>query len=240
MAETVRLPLFDLPRVMRAYSAVATAAADEDNWECVVELTSHVFDEMTRAVHYLLANIPVAILNAGLEPSNDRSCYDAIVYVDASASGFGAYVALKDGIVWEVKGGWNSVIEHSAHAEPRAASTVLQWLRARLPQHRHVAVVTDHQPMATAQRRWYNRHGGFSGAWPLNTFFAALYHDHDDARRDVFYSPGEQNVADALSRSNRIGDGVRAVPAPSSIQLPSLATFWHPHAQRPDRPLWMV
>jgi hypothetical protein len=105
---------------------------------------------------------------------------------------------------------------------------------------RDIAIVADHEPMATAQRRWYNHHSGFSGAWPLNNFFTAFYATAPQgARRDVFYVPGENNLADSLSRSNRVGDHLRARRI-ENIVLPGLEMLTHPFAKATERPDWQV
>ena len=211
MAWTVRFSLYKMPRLMRAYSAIASAATDERSWDAPVFLAPPVFDELVAVADVLLRNTPVPIPPASAQPSTDTMAYDAIIYVDASASGYGAFVALRDDRIYEVRGGWSALMPHSAHAEPLAARVVLDWLYATHPGTANVAVVSDHQPMATAQRRWFNHHGGFSGAWPLNAFFGTLYEGAPPGSfREVFYVPGEANVADAISRSNRVGDGLRS------------------------------
>ena len=123
---------------------------------------------------------------------------------------------------------------------PNHVLLVWQWLRQNHPHAIDIAIVSDHEPMATAQRRWFNHHGGFSGAWPLNDFFWELYaYAPAGARRDVFYCPGELNVADGISRSNRLCDKPTTKVA-NGIVLPSLDTFWHPYTTRPTRPQYHV
>jgi hypothetical protein len=224
----------------RAHSAISSAAADENNWDAPVTLMPPVVDEIMNMTRHLMQNDPIIISPASKSPSTENNDYEALIYVDASSSGYGAYVALRGGTIFQVQGGWSGVVKHSAHAEPRAARTVLNWLNRTHPGIRHVAVITDHLPMASAQRRWHNHNSGFSSAWPLNDFFATLYsgaYPHD--RREVYFVSGEQNIADALSRSNRIGDGLRAAVV-SNIALDGLSCFWHPYANAPERPAWQT
>jgi len=113
-------------RLMRAYSAIAAAATDERSWEA-----------------------PASVRRARGGCGRALVAYDAIIYVDVSASGYGAFVAFRDGRIFEVRGGWSALMPHSAHAEPLAARVVLDWLYATHPGTANVAVVSDHQPMAT-------------------------------------------------------------------------------------------
>ena len=100
-----------------------------------------------------------------------------------------------------------------------------------------VAVVTDHQAMATAQRRHSSGFGGFSSAFGLNEFFLRFQAMAPHLRRDVFFVAGVRNPADGPSRANRIRDGLSAVEV--ATQLPALATCWHPHLLPERRERWM-
>ena len=235
MMGTVSQSLNSIPRTMRAHSAISRAALSEENWEATVKIAQPVLDELSSVCAFLTANQPALIGPESAAPTADPSAYDAIVYVDASASGYGFYVRLKDGPIYEVHGGWHSIQCHSAHSEPRAARLALQWLRENHPHAVNIAVVSDHEPMTTAQRRWHNHHGGFSGAWPLNDFFWALYANvPPNARRDVFYCPGETNIADGISRANRIGERLTAKIV-HGITLPSLHHVHNPYMSLPER-----
>ena len=118
--------------------------------------------EMDSTIQFLLRNEPTGIDEPASAPSCRAEDYDAIIYVDASANGYGAFVALANGNIVEVRGGWHSVMHHSAHSERRAAKVVLDWIRSAHPEVMNIAVVTDHEPIARAQRRWHIKHGGFS------------------------------------------------------------------------------
>jgi hypothetical protein len=48
--------------------------------------------------------------------------------------------------------------------------------------------------------------GGFSKSYFLNAFFQNLYSDNLD--HQVLYIPGDENPADAASRSNNVGDPI--------------------------------
>jgi len=243
MTGTVDMPLFTLPRTLRAYSAIASAAADAEGWEGAVTIAQPVVDELLSTIQTLLKNDTRQIGPPPQPPPGDARDYDAVIFVDASASGYGAYAALgQDRMrrIFELRGGWSAVTPHSAHAEPRAAQVLLEWVKEAFPESKSIALVVDHQPMATAQRRNFTRHGGFSGAWPLNQFFRALYEGATDgAHREVFFCEGTSNIADAISRSNRIGDGLRVREA-FGVTLPNLDACTHPYAGGPDRLWWKV
>ena len=94
---------------------------------------------------------------------------------------------------------------HSAHAEPKAATEVLRYLKQRnaITATSHVAIITDHRAMVSGQRQYRSGYKGFSTSGPLNEFFSELY-DNTLTRRDVFYVEGELNPADGPSREVRM------------------------------------
>ena len=231
------LSLAGLPRLMRAYSTMCAQATVAEAWDAPARLSAGPVDELRDIVCVLLRNDEHRVVEIA-PPSTDAAHYDAVVFVDASAFGFGAFVAARGSPLIRLSAGWNAPMRHSAHAEPRAAAAVLRWMRDNLSA-RSVAVVTDHQPMASAQRHWRTANGGWSSSWPLNDFMRELYEGADGARRDVFHIAGVDNIADGPSRSV-------ALCAPLDVRhvddfvLPGLAACWHPFAGEEPRPSFFV
>jgi hypothetical protein len=55
----------------------------------------------------------------------------------------------------------------------------------------------------------------------------------------TFYIPGDENPADAASRSNKVGDPISVTIRPDTI-FPSLASLFHPFATAETRPWWIA
>eukprot|EP00796_Vickermania_ingenoplastis_P003983 gene3983-gene2525 len=125
------------------------------------------------------------------QPTYGDAGYDYIVVTDAPFAGWRAYVLrTRDDVVigyqqkWEKEdrrinapyapikqayGFFNA--QHSAHAEPRAVELVLrQIMREDEPRGAKVAVITDHEAIAHAQRRSNGFGGIFRGHAPNKLF----------------------------------------------------------------------
>eukprot|EP00796_Vickermania_ingenoplastis_P007805 gene7805-biopygen5234 len=92
--------------------------------------------------------------------------------------------------------------KYSAHAEPRAVHILLQQLvKEGLPDGAKVAVVTDHFPIAHAQKR-LNGYGGIGRGYALNRLYEYTYDLLFTRKINVvfFYLTGRLNPADQLSR----------------------------------------
>ena len=122
---------------------------------------------------------------------------------------------------------------HSTQAEPLAATEVLRWLHGHGL--RRVAVISDHIALALGQQRPISGNGGFSKAFRLNEFFRVAHAPGNTTH--IFFVAGERNPADALSRSNRLGDGQSAVRSDDRV-FPGLGGFHHPYAEAKARPWW--
>ena len=220
---------FHLLRLHRKVSAM------RGKWDAPYQITQKEMESVGMIVGRLLLNKPIRPTIKPL-PGNDLSDYEAVAIMDASATGFGAWV-LWQGRTFELRSGWKNHNFHSAHAEPTAGKEVAQWIRARC--RGRIAVVTDHIAMALSQRRPISGNGGFSTAYHLNEFFCALYGEDGNLDADVFYVEGQKNVTDGASRSNRIGDPLK-VTILNDVTFPPLAAFWHPYRELPKRPWWNV
>jgi len=148
-------------------------------------------------------------------PEEDESRYDAILFVDASAEGWGAVTRNKSGETVELREGWSSMNPFSARAEPEACRRALHWIK-RMWGARTIAVATDHQPIVLKQKRNQNGTGGFSGSFFLNRLFA----EHPEGIQ-YFHVPGERNVADRPSRMTRVGMPLHEYTV--KTELPSFA-----------------
>jgi hypothetical protein len=196
MAHTIDIDLSNYHTLLRAYGRFI---ADATGWDDPFAITSdEVRAQLQDLVELLLGNAPVA-LPVLQPPSRSLEDYDAAIEVDASGSAWAAIVRFRDGRTFTLQQRWASSVGHSAHAEPSAAMRAVQWTRRFLGSDAHVALVTDHRALATAQRRWHSNFGGFSSTgYHLNEFFRELYRGGGG---QVFYVEGVSNQADALSRS---------------------------------------
>ena len=240
MAHTINVGLWQFFKLLRCYARVCSPSSTEYGdvlWDEPMALVPAVHSCLTQAVEIILMNRAVPIRPL-LPPSRFAEDYDTIIIVDAAAAGWGAYV--KQGATTKLLiQGWSSRQLHSAHAEPRAATAVLQWLKTQKPLG-HIALVTDHSAMPMGQRRWWSGYCGFSPAHPLNELFLALYGSDDLSayRRDIFFVEGEKNPADGPSRRALIGQPLTISEA--DIVFPDLSAFTHPYMQRPERKSWQV
>jgi hypothetical protein len=216
--------------MLRLHSSVA---ASPHQWDDRIKLSVTDISTIGTAITAVLKNQPATPIPIAL-PSVNHSDYAATIIVDASRTGFGALV-LTQGHVLEVKGGFYKEKPHSAHAEPLAASLMLDWARSKVKG--PFAIVTDHIALAQGQRRPVSGKGGFSKSYFLNAFFQNLY--SDNLNHQVFYIPGDENPADAASRSNKVGDPISVTIRPDTI-FPSLANLFHPFATAETRPWWIA
>lgn len=233
MANTLNVSLREHWDVLRLFSRVAQQVG---SWDMQLPVTPRVLDVLTPLYTVLAANQPV-VPHCPPLPSLVDDDYAAVAIVDASGTGYGAYVRFTDGRIFEVMGGWHGHLRHSAWAEPIGGLKIVEWLRGRLPRGARIAVVTDHGAMCHGQLRPGSATGGFSLAYHLNSFFRALYSFSPDAA--VFYVEGPENIADAPSRAARLGSP-QIVKEVFHMQFPPLAAFFHPFLQPRARPWWCV
>ena len=236
MANTLGIRISSCFELIRAHSVAASRAAST-GWDAPMRITAALSATLFRFAQPLLENAPVSPVAAEI-PSFDVNAYDAIIICDACETGFGAFVWV-NGAVHEVCGGWRCTIPHSAWSEPLGAIELIKWVRrmSSKGQKAHIAIVTDHTPMVLAQRRPVSGNAAFSKAFHLNGFLECLY--GGDPRAQIFYCPGEQNPADAPSRSNLIGDPLRH-RVRTDVVFPSLRTFHHPFPSAVSRQWWNV
>lgn len=225
MAHTVNVRICDYFRLMRAYSAIIQGLT---RWDDAVEyIAPEPLAELRSLLGVLCAN-PAVELPALRPPSFADNDYDAVIVVDASGAGWGAYVRFAaSGSIAMLQQRWSGHIAHSAHAEPSAALNAVRWtleqLRTRTPR---IALVTDHVALAAGQRRWSSAFCGFGRSFPINEFYRVLYAAAPDSQ--IFFVDGISNIADAPSRNLPAHFGFSANAA--DIVFPRLAGFSHPYA----------
>ena len=238
MSETINIPLRDpaMFTILRAYCAITSAPTP---WSSPIEISVGVRTALRAISARIIAN-PKTPIWEHPRPSTNANDYDTIIYVDACKTGFAAYAvhsipqSQHRSETLLIRACWPSTgFVHSAHAEPKAATEVLRYLKQRnaITATSHVAIITDHRAMVSGQRQYRSGYKGFSTSGPLNEFFSELY-DNTLTRRDVFYVEGELNPADGPSREVRMVQYIVATPV--EINLPTLNTFWHPQLNTPE------
>ena len=232
LAHTLQIPLCKHYELLRLFGRLESSTIA---WDDPYPVTPQAVNTVGAIVGPILANIPVRPTATPL-PCVANVNYDILIVVDASKTGFGAYVQVGDRL-FVLRSGWRNLIQHSAWAEPLAAREVLAWVRNSLGAKGRTAIVTDHIAMALGQRRPLSGNAGFSKAYHLNAFFADLYATGDECQ--VFFVEGEKNPADGPSRSCRIKDAMTVTEIADSFISP-LSTFWHPYADLPQRRWWNV
>ena len=236
MSNTVDIGMHNHFELIRTLSRVE---ATQGSWDAAVEISAALIRHFAPIVQALLENRPIDVTLSPL-PSHQHQDYDAIVVVDASATGFGGYALVReDSMTTKVIRfchGFSTMMRHSAWAEPYGATEVLRWIR-KTYNARYVAVITDHSAMPLRQRRPLSGHGGFSMSYYLNRFFSELY---DCGGGQVFFVPGVDNIGDRPSRETRIGQNWTCHDVTASQIFPSLLEFKHQYAKKEERPWWNV
>ncbi|MDP3759029.1 MAG: hypothetical protein Q8R01_00770, partial [Ramlibacter sp.] len=240
LAHTLGLGLAEHYGLLRAYRRIAerVGAGREggiNGWDLPLEFVAPTLAQnLTNIVATLVENRPVPLPTLR-SPSYDNTAYDTVIVIDASESGWGAFVQrTREGLVLCLRQRWAAGIRHSATAEPRAVVRCVTWLLQNF-EVRKLAVVTDHEAIARGQRRWHSFNGGFSPAYDLNEAYCTLY--GDDRVAEVFIVAGELNPADGPSRDP--GTATTVTATASTIVFPSLRSFAHPYPAI-NRPSGMV
>ena len=230
MANTIEMKMEDEFDMRRLFSQIARIPKQ---WDEAIELSARAVNVIGKAITPTLINAPTKpTVHAPPSPHNED--YAAIIIVDASATGWGAWVST-DKEMFEIRAGWQSANLRSAHAEPMGATEAVKWARTKTQG--NVAVVVDHSALALGQRRPGSGNGGATTAYHLNRFFQELY--SVPGNHHVFYVKGELNPADRASRANRIGQPLIAQRL-SDVAIPPLTAFYHPYANEEDRAWWNV
>ena len=229
LAHTLNIPQQRFFTLLRLSAAMANIAARE-GWDAPCGYVApHICRDIDELCDVVLRNTPTTVLRVR-PPSTARTDYDTIIWCDASAAGYGAYV-YREGRTYALQAGWSARLQHSAHAEPHAGSEILRWCRKSFGPLGNVCFVTDHQAIVGSQRCWESNFGGHSSAFPLNNFFTEFYFDGKGKdgvadRRDVMFVDGTSNIADPLSRACRVGEGLSVTEV--EFAFPHLSSLFHP------------
>lgn len=237
---TINIPLRDIHPLLRLYAAIASLPS---SWDAPVVVKQNFLPLITHVVDRVCLGEMVRPIR--IPPPQQH--YDFTIVVDACAGGWGAWI-VSSFERFELSGRWDSAVNASAHSEPLAATRVLTWLASRdcfrKLEAPSIAVITDHEPMVTAQRVCCSGNRGFSLNPYLNAFFVALYAaPHAASRsvqpaRDVFHIAGALNPVDGLSRA-ALRCGLVAQAMGEKI-LPRVADLFHPYRAHIARKLFEV
>lgn len=243
LADTVDIHIRTVFPLQRAFCGLGKHAALH-GWDSPLPYVSPVIVRGLRALDSTLQrNTPVLLKDFCL--GTDAHCtagFDAVLTIDASASGWGAYVQFVDsGRVIMISQRWASGcfsasgsstqldFDHSATAEPTAVVYAVRWLTNFCREQKiyigNLAIVTDHEPIVTAQRRTWSGNGGYGHGWPLNECFLAAY--AQPYRVQFFWIAGHLNPADGPSRTATTKDVV--VRESAGVILPDVGTLWFPY-----------
>lgn len=205
--------------LVRVYADEARRPAP---WDAPAHITPGILDAVGALAGPVLANKPVAPIAHAAPPTEDwAGAYEAVAIIDASATGWAAHIYfVREDRAVRLRAGWHHLTPHSAHAEPRGGIETLRWLKQQ--GYRDIALITDHEPMVTGQRKYWNAHAGFSSAWHLNEFFAEMY-DDPSATRHTFHVPGVLNPPDADSRACALHNPLSVAPLGQIALLPPSA-----------------
>eukprot|EP00796_Vickermania_ingenoplastis_P001346 gene1346-biopygen1082 len=251
-ASTVSLILFALHttqinpatafKLLRAYRGVYRQVTRGHDWdEPMIYLDPGVRNNLHELGNALCRNDWWTIADIR-RPTYEDTEYDYICYTDASAAGWGAVVQqpskravttyqqkwipsfhLEDARM-TAKRSHHFSAKYSAHAEPRAVHILLQQLvKEGLPDGAKVAVVTDHFPIAHAQKR-LNGYGGIGRGYALNRLYEYTYDLLFTRKINVvfFYLTGRLNPADQLSRNFGVNTKEIVIKAADDMGLPPL------------------
>ena len=185
---------------------------------------------------HLAAHPPVKPLTPMPASYVDKQ-YQIKVMCDASIRGWGAIVHARLGgeeIGIHLQRRWredeSSLCAHSASAEPKACHEALQWLIEKqfILKTTKVAIITDHHAIPNAQRDPKTGFGGVGYGYFLNKLFLT---SNEYPGIHFFYVPGEQNLADPLSRNqlDKVGTTIKVTETPTAI--PRLKSFYCRYAE---------
>eukprot|EP00796_Vickermania_ingenoplastis_P005508 gene5508-biopygen3337 len=253
---TTRLNPAGAFQLLRAYRGVYRTVEEGLDWDdpilyldpSVVAKLQELGRELCRNEFWQIADI--------VNPTYNESDYDYVAVTDASLGGWGAYVHDRASDTttgyqqrWEKRNTFDSTpytphearrkgffdAQHSAHAEPRAVELLIkQIVRHGLKDNQKIAVITDHEAIAKAQRRC-NGFGGIGRGYALNKLFEFVYDLWFTRGVEVyfFWLKGTSNPADGISRTF----GVTVDPSMSSRSLPTTHKFHycHPPSHRSAR-----
>jgi hypothetical protein len=268
-AHTVNMAPSSMFALFTTYRAVARRAA-ETEWDAPTFVTSGVLKQLSEKAQAIAdtsrrEQVPSEIFAPRSYRTED---YDAVVYVDASEKGWGAWLYNNEttnlrGNTWCLQEKWtpqakttntdDEVVSfdtrYSAHTETTACRRLVKWITTNLKwasigeeRPKRLTVGTDHFPIVIAQAK-PNGFGGIGRSPMLNRLFEEV--DTLFAKYGIivsfFYIAGPSNPADGISRhppSDLQAGQIRVIE--SERLLPELRTTYNPVlACREMRAKWM-
>jgi len=201
-SQTLSYNLCDVYWPMR-YWRETSVVTHWDQWEePAPEMRRNTLCALVAWLNALAKNAPVPILSKELGPE------DAILFVDASADGYGVVAVTATGT--QVAGGrWTSAITQSTTAEPRGA-----WLglcRFVQPSWRSVIVASDHEPLVLSGQAQYAK------SYEYNELFRRIRATFPALSVKFVFIPGKENPGDEPSR-NKILDGAKLEAAINKVK----------------------
>ena len=188
--------------VMRYWREVA-ATTHWDQWEeAAPPMRRNTLCTLVSWITALAKNKPVPITSRDVGPE------DAILFVDASARGYGV-VAVTATSVQCASGNWTEEIAQSTTAEPLGA-----WLalcRFVKPTWRSVVVVSDHKPLVQSGEAQCAK------SYEYNQLFRRISTTYPSLNVRFMFIPGTENPGDEPSRARAV-DGAKVEAAVEKIR----------------------
>ena len=224
MTHTLNIALYDHFNVMRWYSRLFNTTGD-NQWDEKIgkSWTSFIENEVCKLCTPLLVNKPVKP-KLIKQPGVANSDYDMVIVIDASKTGWGAYVNSRQE-TWKLQQRFANEMRHSARAEPKAVELAIAW--AKQQGAKRIAMVTDHIALVQGQRRWWSGYGGSSTAYYLNNAYKEAYTEADT---EFYYVEGTSNPADQPSRTTT---STTLTISGCNSTFPQVGDFLHPFINRP-------
>eukprot|EP00796_Vickermania_ingenoplastis_P005761 gene5761-biopygen3629 len=241
--------------LLRMYQAIFRTISHGKHWDDVLVFISPSIRNTVQTLVQRLVLNPFTSIPDPIGATYDDADYDVIIYTDASIGGLGGIAKGRDGSAYTFQRRWTHDVQaegpldaggaagpfsarFSAHAEPRAAQEILQYIfESRLfdfPIAR-IALVTDHEAIVTAQRG-ENGFRGIGRGYALNNLYKYtnfLFLEHN-VRIIFFQIAGGLNPADVLSRNfGDCEDGRLSVRRVENVGVPSLLSTRCPLCETP-------
>lgn len=243
MAHTLGEGLCRHHGLLRTHSRLCEMGA-RDGWDTpIAYLAPSLVRDLGNLTRKLLQNTPQA-LPVLQPPSTEAADYDLVMTIDACKASWAAQIFLTGkGTSYLLQQRWPKAIEFSATAEPRAIRIATEWAMQNSgvkPKEEgeeiRLAVITDHEAVPLAQRRWHSHYGGFSTAFDLNECFRVGYAEGLDTQ--YFYVEGHKNTMDAASR-DPFAKHKMSVTEVTDMAMPDLKEVEHPYLNVPARDWYM-
>lgn len=228
MAHTLYINLAEHGSLFRAYANLFRGNPAWD--EPLKFIDMKLINKANSLFDVLTTNTPVNIKKIS-RPGTSNNDYDATLVIDACAEAWGARIRIhKTGEMYKILKAFPVKMSHSAHAEPKAVTEALRYVKQTFPTVRSVALVTDHYAIPAGQLRWWSRYGGVSTSFYLNEAFAEMFE-----YAEAFYVEGCKNITDADSRSEEAKKAANITCQNVDMIWPNLENYKHPYAAR-ERP----